>query len=327
MRLRAVLAQADPLATVEDPLHWLPAWRWTRVNDVWSHRGGGLFTAIKNAVLGVLDIGVNTGFFLASLMWEITTTMLSWALTPHLFAAFEDVVDTAGIRLLDALGFTDAISGASVFAAILLMAVVVALMRLARNPAEGVKTLLRSFLPLAACAVLVGTTVAEINSTAYHAPRGTTGPVVPGSLKWMYRTLDNGRSLLVEGVVESATLFSSVGDPPGTVYGCDSYLQALEDLYRRDAAAADWGKAQIEAPIVVSRMWQAVYLDQFSRRPSGNPLVQTRRLLGGRGTREECFPDRDLRRVGPHLQPGRIPASPLRLRPGPEIRRGPDPAG
>ena len=248
----------------DDPLHWLPAWRWTRVNDIWSHRGGGLFTAIKNAVLGVLDIGVNTGFFLASLMWEITTTMLSWALTPTLFAAFEDVVDTAGIRLLDALGFTDAISGASVFAAILLMAVVVALMRFSRNPAEGVKTLLRSFLPLAACAVLVGTTVAEINNTIYHYQRGTTGTVVPGSLKWMYRTLDNGRSLLVEGVVESATLFSSVGAPPGTVYGCDSYLKALEDLYRKDAERAGWGKAQIETPIVVSRMWQAVYLDQFA---------------------------------------------------------------
>ena len=80
----------------------------------------------------------------------------------------------------------------------------------------------------------------------------------------MYRTLDNGRSLLVAGVVESATLFSSVGDPPGTIYGCDSYLQALEDLYRRDAQAAGWRGAQIESPIVVSRMWQAVYLDQFS---------------------------------------------------------------
>ena len=135
-----MLAQADPLASATDgadPLRWLPAWRWTRVNDVWSHRGGGLFTAIKNAVLGVLDIGVNMGFFLASLMWEVTTTMLSWALTPYLFAAFEDVVDTAGIRLLNALGFTDAISGAGVFAAVLLMAVVVALMRFCPEPGRG----------------------------------------------------------------------------------------------------------------------------------------------------------------------------------------------
>ena len=247
-----------------DPLHWLPAWRWTRVNDIWSHRGGGLFDAIKNAGLGILDIWVNGFFFLASLLWEITTTMLSWTLTPSLFQAFEDVVDTTGLRLLEALGFTDATSGASVFAAIVVLAVVVSVMRFARNPMAGVKTLLRSFLPLAACAVLVGTTVAEINRAAYQPQWATTGSVVPGSLKWVYRTLDSGRSLLVAGVVESATLFSSVGDPPGTIYGCDSYLLALEDLYRQDAQAAGWTGAQIETPIVVSRMWQAVYLDQFS---------------------------------------------------------------
>ena len=254
----------DPLAKAHDgidPLRWLPAWRHTWVNDVWSHRGGGIFNAVKNAGLGILDIFVNGGFFLASLLWEITTTMLSWALTPSLFEAFEDVVDTTGLRLLDALGFTDATTGATMFAAILVLAVIVAVVRFARNPAAGVKTLLRSFLPLAACAVLVGTTVAEINRTALGGPPEA---VVPGSLKWMYRTLDNGRSLLVAGVVESATLFSSVGDPPGTIYGCDSYLQALEDLYRRDAQAAGWRGAQIESPIVVSRMWQAVYLDQFS---------------------------------------------------------------
>ena len=266
MKRVTVLAQAlvDPLSEAYDgvdPLDWLPAWRHTRVNDIWSHRGGGFFSAVKNAVLGVLDIGVNSGFFLASLLWEITTTMLSWALTPSLFSAFEDVVDNTGIRLLDALGFTDAISGASVFAAVLLLAVIVAALRFARNPAAGVKTLLRSFLPLAACAVLVGTTVAEINRSALG---GRPENAVPGSLRWMYRTLDTGRGLLVQGVVESASLFSSVGDPPGAVYGCDAYLKALEDLYRQDAEAAGWRGAQIETPVVVSRMWQAVYLDQFS---------------------------------------------------------------
>ena len=262
----SVFAQTavDPLANAYDgidPLRWLPAWRHTWVNDVWSHRGGGIFNAVKNAGLGILDIFVTSGFFLASLLWEITTTMLSWALTPSLFEAFEDVVDTTGLKLLDALGFTTATNGATMFAAIVVLAVVVAVTRFARNPAAGVKTLLRSFLPLAACAVLVGTSVAEINRTALG---GAPEAAVPGSLKWMYRTLDTGRSLLVAGVVESAALFSSVGDPPGTVYGCDSYLQSLEDLYRQDARAAGWRGAQIETPIVVSRMWQAVYLDQFS---------------------------------------------------------------
>ncbi|MYA40517.1 MAG: hypothetical protein F4Z31_01810 [Gemmatimonadetes bacterium] len=270
MRRLAVFAQnLQPLGEAYDgvdPLHWLPAWRWTRVNDVWTDRGGGLFSAVKNAVLGILDIGVNGGFLLASLIWEVTTTMLSWALTPSLFKAFEDVVDTTGFKLLGALGFTNAVTGASVFAAILLLAVGVSAVRFARNPAAGVKTLLRSFIPLSMCAVLVGTTVAEITNTHRQGQLGgtSTAATVPGSLKWMYQTLDKGRSLMVEGVVQSAELFSSIGDPPGTVYGCDSYRLALENLYRQDATAAGWGKAQIEAPVVVSRMWQAVYLDQFS---------------------------------------------------------------
>ena len=272
-----------------DPLEWLPAWRWTRVNDMWSlPNDGGLFGGITGAIRQLLNTGANMWYFASSWLWEITTELLKMAFTPRVLEAFAGQVDKNAATILKAVGFGGG-NSSSLVITILIIGFLLAGWRALRDARQGIKTLLRTVIPIGLGFMLLAATaqqalveekglavekcIAEYNRGLNAGANYTESAaafcgsiqLVPGSLKWTHNVLKSFEAAAMGVIVNASERLSDIDDPGGGAYGCNTYIATLEGLYIRDSLAVPKDRrpraSELAIPIVISRLWEKTYLD------------------------------------------------------------------
>ena len=244
--------------TENNPFEFLPMWRWTWVSDIWSNWDtGGAFDFVKKIVAGTLSVSMEVLFLLASFLWEITSSALYLLLNLEFWSGLESQVGLQSYNIMKGLGFGT--GDAVLWAGIGVIAVFVFAWRMSRAETRGgaVQNLLGTLVLLGAVGAIFQATQAEV------ADNNNWGSE-PGSTVWIHNFIETPLDELSEIIVETGDNITQNVRSESSTY-CDSYIAALENLYRgaRLARNPKLSKAQLEVPVALSRMWIATHLTAY----------------------------------------------------------------
>lgn len=266
-----------------DPFHWLPAWRWARSTDLWSlfEDEGGILSFFSNSVQkaarGMWDSAVNAMFWMSSLLWQVTLAVLEAAVSPMGYARqfFASIGENTAFLLSETLGVagTSAPEEAVLWSLVALAGMLAALWALyRRGPAEALRTIAGTMVPLAMMAMIVrGIQENRISGYDFRVDSVQslgTGGIEPAAFSpsWMFEGSLHISSLISAPLVDAANAIADIEKRDAGITYCDSYAAALEDIYTYSysiqsneilgapSAAAIEARGSIGK--LVSRMWE-----------------------------------------------------------------------
>lgn len=227
-----------------DPWHYLPMTRWTRVNDFFSTGEGGIGSAFNNVWNASYTTLVAMAFTFSSFAWSVTIWLVRVMVgAPTLAAEFMGIMSVK-FNEYAASVFT---TGWATF--LVVVAIIAATWGLVRGkqPMEAAKTIFGAALPFALILALMSfnTTVQSpvrvqngSGSVSGWGPEWTPGPErrIHGP-EWLFVSVLKVSSLLAEPVQAlTDSLSSDPSNAPDQIVTCDAYVAVLEGNFIRS-----WG--------------------------------------------------------------------------------------
>lgn len=252
-----------------DPFHWLPAWRWADVVDLWAGINDGdgnilerVFwlarNPLSNAIQAVFNWITDALFWLSSLLWNITLAFVRIALDQSVDYArsFMDEMEEISAHLVGAI-FSDV--GVSLFGAVTAIGAFVGLyIAWRRGTRAGVRSLARTLIPLGALVFMVSQMSAHAQESVNKGAKGIAVPPRVGTPKWLFEESRDLADLFASDLVKAFDPISQKPVPQRTY--CDTYTTALEDMftaaYIEGSNNPERDRTRATLPIMVSRLWQ-----------------------------------------------------------------------
>lgn len=258
-----------------DPFHWLPAWRWADVVELWTGTRDGdgflsnlwwLATDPFGGALHAMTEWVTDGlFWVSSLIWGLTLAALKLALDDSVDYARQFMLEMEQIawHLVNLIFAGTGFSLFGAVAAIGVFAGVVVLWR--KGTRAGVRSLARTLIPLSVLVYMVGQMSQDAAATQKYKDSfrfGGAGLPEPepsiGTPRWMFDTATWLSGVISSDLVDAFAPLSRRPDPLLTY--CDTYTASLEDIFRVAylEGSPDPARDSVRAslPILVSRLWQ-----------------------------------------------------------------------
>lgn len=287
----------DDPADANDPWHWLPMTRWTRVNDFFSTSEGGLLSLFNNVLSASYTTLVAMAFTLASFAWAITVWLVRMMVgAPTLAAEFMS-------RLYDSFyDYAGAVFATGWAYLVVALAVMAAAWRMARGRTgrEAARTVMGALLPLGLLAGLMTfhTDVEDANGGMHTV----SGP------EWVFATALRLSTYAADPVAEFTDyLTSDDWEAPEQLVTCDAYVAVLEGNFIRSwrtkgdhreslrvnpgnpgsdfvsapaSAVYQWAETsdrlRMRLALIVSRIWERSYAVGWGRAQFGDSTAARR---------------------------------------------------
>ena len=285
----------DDPALANDPWHFLPMTRWTRVNDFFSTGEGGLSSAFNNVWNASYTTLVAMAFTFASFAWAITVWLVRVMVgAPTLAAEFMSQISERFEKYAGAVITTGWVT------MLLTLGVIAAVWRTVKGnpPSAAFKQILWTTVPLALIFALMSfETTVEDGAGDPHVVRGP---------EWLFSValkLSGYIAEPVQGLTDAITADSH--NAPDQLVTCDAYTVVLEGNFIRawalkgdqleqtlrpgvkgDFVSApassiyNWAETsndlRMRLAIIVSRLWERSYANGYGRAQFGDSITSER---------------------------------------------------